>query len=166
MTLKKGLVISGILTGLGLFAYAFYRYAKQQTALLENYTYKILRIKFDVVNLQVIKGKVNILFSSSSDIEVIVSEFYMDFYFNNKKVGYLTDATQFVIPARGSAEIPLDFTLNPQVIFSSATDILAFTLKKQDAAVSVIGYATLKSGFITATLPITYDTTIKEILSS
>jgi hypothetical protein len=166
MTLRKGIVITGILTGLGLFAYAFYRYAKQQTALLENYTYKILRIKIDTINLQTIKGKINLLFSSNSDVEVIVSEFYMDFYFNNKKVGYITDATQFVIPARGSAEIPLDFTLNPQLVFTNAAQILTFTLKQEDAAVKVIGYATLKSGFIRATLPITYDTTIKEILSS
>jgi hypothetical protein len=56
------------------------------------------------------------------------------------------------------------YTLNPQLIFGNVTDILAYTLRQKDAAISVRGYATLKSGFVKATLPLTYDTTIKEIL--
>jgi hypothetical protein len=106
-----------------------------------------------------------VLFGSQSDVEVVVQSFILDFYFNGKKVGYLEDTTEFVIPAKGYTTIPFKYTLNPQLIFSNAVDIVSYALRQKDASISVRGYAKLKSGFVKVALPISYDTTIKQILS-
>lgn len=164
--MKKSILGLTIFAGVGLFAYSLYAYVKRQKNLLEQFTYKITDFSLDTFNLQMIKGKIKVLFVSLSDIEVTVQEFYLDFYFNGERVGYLEDVTAFIIPARGRTEIPFEYSLNPQLIFPNITDILAYTLKSKDASIAVKGYATLKSGFVKATLPINYSTTIKEILSS
>lgn len=162
---RKALIGGTILAGVGLFVYSMYSYAKKQADLLKQFTYKISGFKIETLNLQTVKGTISVLFTSISDVEVVVEKFYLDFYFNGERVGYLEDATAFVIPAHGTTNIPFKFTLNPQLVFGNVADILAYTLRQKDAAISVRGFATLKSGFVKATPPITYDTTIKEILS-
>jgi len=135
--MTKGKVIGiAILSGVAVFGYALYAYAKRQAMLLENYEYKIVDFKMDTFDLQKIK-----------------------------KVGYIEDTTPFVIPAKGYTTIPFKYTLNPQLVINNAVDIVSYALRQKDAAISVRGYAKLKSGFVSATLPISYDTTIKEILA-
>lgn len=160
----RNIVGLSILGGVGVFAYALYAYAKKQASMLENYDYKIADFKIDTLDLQSVKGEISILFSSKSDVEVVIEEFYLDFYFNGEKVGYLEDATAFVLPAQGTTTIPLKYTLNPQLVFGNISDIISYTFNQKDAAISIRGYARLKSGFIKATLPIEYNTTIKEIM--
>lgn len=164
MSLKRTLVGLGILGGIGAFVYAFYSYAKRQAALLDNFTWKLQGLTFDSYDLQAVKGKVNILFSSESDVEIEIQKFVMNFYFNGAQVGYVEDTTPFIIPARGTAPISFSFTLNPQLVFGNITDIISYTIQKNDAAVSLRGFASIKSGFVSATLPITYDSTLNCIL--
>lgn len=164
MSLTKTLVGVGILGGLGAFVYAFYAYANRQAKLLEDFTWKLMGIDFDSYDLQAVKGKVQILFTSQSDVEVQIEKFVMNFYFNGAEVGYIEDTTPFIIPARGTAPISFSFTLNPQLVFGNITNIINYALQKEDAAVSLRGFASIKSGFVSATLPITYDSTIKCIL--
>ena len=162
---KKNIILASIIGGVGLFAYSIYRYIKVQTALLEQFTYKITNFTIDKIDTSVIKGNISILFTSSADIEVTIKEFYLDFYFNGKRVGYLQDLTEFIIPAKGSSNIPFEYTINPSLIFTNVVDIVEYSLKQKNASLEVIGYATLKSGFIKVTLPIQYATTVKELLS-
>lgn len=164
--MKKVTIVSVlVLGGVAAIGYAFYAYASRQAKLLQDYSYKILNFSIDTFDLQKIKGTISVLFGSKSDVEVVVQEFILDFYFNGKKVGYLEDNTEFIIPAKGMTTIPFQYTLNPQLVFTNAVDIVSYALRQKDASISVRGYAKLKSGFIGATLPISYDTTIKEILS-
>jgi hypothetical protein len=164
MSLKKTLIGVGILGGLGAFVYAFYAYANRQAKLLEDFTWKLMGVNFDSYSLQAVKGKVEILFTSKSDVEVQIQKFVMTFYFNGAEVGYIEDTTPFIIPARGTAPINFSFTLNPQLVFGNITNIINYALQKEDASVSLRGFASIKSGFVSATLPITYDSTIKCIL--
>jgi hypothetical protein len=164
MSLTKTLVGVGILGGLGAFVYAFYAYANKQKKLLEDFTWKLMGIKFDSYDLQAVKGKVEILFTSQSDVEVQIEKFVMTVFFNNVEVGYIEDTTPFIIPARGTAPISFSFTLNPQLVFGNITNIINFALQKEDAAVSFRGFASIKSGFVKAAVPIDYDSTIKCIL--
>lgn len=164
--MKKSTIIGvSILGGVAVFGYALYAYAKKQAMLLENYVYKIVDFKMTEFDLQKIKGSISVWFGSKSDVEIVVEKFILDFYFNGKKVGYIEDTTPFVIPAKGYTTIPFKYTLNPQLVISNAVDIVSYALRQKDASVSVRGYAKLKSGFVSATLPISYDTTIKEILA-
>jgi hypothetical protein len=155
MSLKKTLIGVGILGGLGTFVYAFYAYANRQAKLLEDFTWKLMGVNFDSYSLQAVKGKVEILFTSKSDVEVQIQKFVMTFYFNGAEVGYIEDTTPFIIPARGTAPINFSFTLNPQLVFGNVTNIINYALQKEDASVSLRGFASIKSGFVSATLPIT-----------
>lgn len=164
--MNKKLIIGGLIAGgVGLFAFSIYYYIKKQTELIKSFSYKITGLSLGTFTMEMINGKMNVLFTSISDVEVVVKEFYVDFYFNGEKVGYLQDVTEFIIPARGSAEIPFEFNISPVLILNDITDIVKYAIKEKDASLSVDGYATLKSGFLKATLPIKYDTTIKQILS-
>jgi hypothetical protein len=163
--MKKSLVGFSILGGVAVFGYALYNYAKKQANLLQNYDYKIVDFKMDTFDLQKIKGSISVFFGSKSDIEVVIQQFIIDIYFNGRKVGYIEENTPFVIPARGFTTILLNYTINPQLIITNAVDIVSYALKQKDGAISIRGFAKLKSGFVKATLPISYDTTIKEILA-
>jgi hypothetical protein len=164
MSLKNTIIGVGILGGVGAFVYAFYAYANRQAKLIEDFTWKLMGIKFDSFSLQAVKGKVNILFTSQSDVEVQIEKFIMNVSFNQVEVGYIEDTTPFIIPARGTAPISFNFTLNPQLIFGDITNIINYALQKEDASVSFRGFVSIKSGFVKASIPITYDSTLKCIL--
>lgn len=164
--MRKGTIVGlSILSGVAVFGFALYYYAKRQIALLENYKYRIVNFKIDTFDKTKIKGSISVFFGSESDIEVVIEQFYLDFYFNEQKVGYLEDTTPFVIPAKGSTIISFNYTLNPQLVLGNAADIISYAFRQKDAAISIRGFAKLKSGFVKATLPISYDTTIKELLA-
>lgn len=162
--MRKAVVIM-VLGGAGLLGFALYTYVQRQKNLLKQFTYKVTKVGIDSFNMTLIKGNISVMFSSDSDIEIVISEFYLDFYFNGIKVGYLQDENPFVVPARGTTEIPFAFSLNPNLIIGNVADILAYTLKRKDAAISVQGMATIKSGFVKATVPVRYDTSIQEIMN-
>ena len=162
---KKYLVGTAILGGVGLFAYSIYYYIRIQTELLKNFTYLIRKVKLTTFNSQIIKGIIQLDFTNNSDVEVAINEFYLDFFLNGDYIGYLQDTSPFVILKRSTTPISFEFTLNPQLILSNVVSIATFSLKARDAVFSLKGKAKLKSGFVKATLPVTYETTIKEILS-
>lgn len=161
---RKILITSSIIAGIGLFAYSFYYYFKKQIELAKKFEFKILSFNFENFDTQLIKGKLNVLFQSVSDLEIVVKEFAVDFYFNGVKVGYLEDVTEFIVPANSNSIIPLEFVLNPQLIIRDISDIVLYSTKKKDANIDIVGYATIKSGFINLTLPIEYSSTLKEML--
>ena len=154
-----------VLVGGGAVVYALVRYAQKQKALLEQFEYKIVDLRFEKFTPQLLKGNVVVKFTSISDVEITIEQFYLELFFNEKYVGYIEDKTPFVIPAKGFNNISFDFTLNPQLILGNITDIFAYTFNQKDAAIKVTGFAKIKSGFVRATLPITYETTVREILA-
>lgn len=164
---KKGIIlVSSIVAGLGLFGYALFRYFKVQADLLKNFSYKILDFGIERADFQVVKGKLSVLFKSDADVEIVVKRFIVDFYLNGVRIGYIEDTNEFIVPARSQSIIPFQYTLNPQLVFGNAVNIISMALQTNDQIFEVDGYATLKSGFITVSLPINYKTTLKEILSS
>jgi LEA14-like dessication related protein len=162
---KKNIIIASIIGGVGIFAYSIYRYIKIQADLLQKFSYKIIGINFDKFDANLIKGNISVLFTSESDVEVVVKSFYLDFYLNGNRVGYIEEGTEFIVPSRSSTTIPLSFTLNPQLVFTNVVDLIEYTMKTKDASIYISGYAKLKSGFISVTLPIEYNTTLTELLS-
>ena len=152
-----------ILAGLGLATYGVINYFKQQANLLKEFTWKITSFQLDTITLQEVKGNIVIRFSSISNLEFIIEQFILDVYINGQKSGYVNDITQSLIPANGYSDIPIAFTINPQYLFSDATDVLAYTLKQKDAIITLNGYASVKSGFISATIPIKCNCSIQNL---
>jgi len=167
MNKSKGVIlVSSVIAGIGLFGYALFRYFKVQADLLKNFSWKILDFGIERADLQVVKGKLSVLFKSDADVEIVVKKFIVDFYLNGVTIGYIEDTDEFIVPARSQSIIPFQYTLNPQLVFGNAVNIITMALESNDQIFEVDGYATLKSGIITVSLPIKYKTTLKEILSS
>ena len=163
--MNKKIITGAIIGGIALFGYSIYYYIKKQTELLKNFQWKILDFGIKQFDAQVIKGTLSVYFSSESDVEITIKQFLVNFYFNGVYVGYVEEQSKFVIPAKGSAIIPLEYTLNPQLIIGNITDIIAYATKEKDGNISIRGNASVKSGFISSSFPIEYDTKISELLA-
>ncbi len=85
----------------------------------------------------------------------------MDLYFNGAKVGYIEDVSEFIIPAHGYNDIPFSFSIDPQFILSDIVDIIGIAFQSSDATITLDGYVSMKSGFISATLPIKCNCSLK-----
>jgi hypothetical protein len=163
--MKKWVIFGGVVLFVGGITY----YLLEQYRLIRNFTYDILSFNITQFDTNIISGDISILFKNYSNIEITINEFYLDFYFNGYKVGFLQDVTPFIIPpstpnGAGQATIPFEFTLDPSLIITDVSDILAYTIKQKDAAIAVNGYASIQSGFIKGTVPVAYSSTVQQIL--
>jgi hypothetical protein len=158
-------VLIGVLSigGIGLVAYGLYAYFKKQANLIKQFEWKLLSFNLDTITLTLIKGNVTIRFASISDLEFIVTEFILKVYINGHEAGYVNDITQSIIPANGYSDIPIAFTVDPQYLITDVSDILAYTLKQKDAIITLNGYVSVKSGFVSATVPIKCDCSIQKL---
>lgn len=150
-----------ILGGLGVIGFGLYRYVKKQVDLLSDFEWSVLNVSFDKVSPNLLKGKVVFRFTNKSDIEITITKFYLDLYLNNEYIGWLEDKTEFVIPARGFSDIPIGFSVNPQLVFKNAIDIVLLTTKLKDAIFSFDGAASVKSGFVSTSVKIKCDCSVK-----
>jgi LEA14-like dessication related protein len=162
---KKLLTGSIITLGVGMFGYAIYKYFKKQTELLQDFAWEIASFRFTSLDLNLLKGVMSVNFTNKSDIELKITEAYLDFYFDGVNIGYFQDVQEFVIPAHGTTNIPFEFTLNPQVVIGNFTNLILYTTRQKDAAITVKGFVKVKSGFIRGTFPVTYDTTLQQLLA-
>jgi hypothetical protein len=162
--MRKYYIGAAILGGLALFGYSIYRYVKTQSEVLKDFKWQIKDIRFTTFSFSSIKGRLKILFSSKSDIEFVIESFYVDFFFNDKQVGLVDSNDKFIVPANSSTEIGFDFVLNPRDIITNIADIALFTTKAKDAKIKMVGFAKVKSNFVRVTVPIDYETTVKELL--
>lgn len=153
------------LSGMGLIGYAFWRYITIQKDLLSKFTYSLLNIKFSHISMDDITANIVVRFNSIADVEVKVKKFYVDFYLNNIYVGNFEDNGEFTIIANGYADIPVTLKFNPQLIFTNIVDLSLVAININDVAISARGYADVSSSFISATIPISYDSSVKQLLS-
>lgn len=160
--MKTGTKVAlAVLSGVALIGGSIYAYIKKQTKLLYDFDWKLLDVNFDKVSLQVVKGKVKFRFFNKSDIQIVVTKFYMNLSLNQEEIGYIEDVSEFVIPSRGFNDISFSYTINPQFLLKNVTDIIAYATKKKDATITLKGYVKVRSGFIRATIPINCDCSIK-----
>jgi len=159
--MKKTLLVIG---GLSLLGVALYKYFKYQINLLQDYEWKISGFKIKKFSIAEINIDLGILFTSKADLETEVRKIYLDLFLEGKNVGYVTEQKPFIIPARGSHNIILDISVNPKKVITNITDILLNVGKRKDIKFKIDGYADIKSGIFKATLPIKYETTLKEYL--
>lgn len=159
--MRKTLLFVG---GAGILGYALYRYFKVQSKLLLQYDYKIAGIKVKKFTLNELSIDLSIKFISKSDIEAKINKIFLNIFLEGKKVGFITETKEFVIPARGSSIVPLLISINPQLVFRNITDIALGIGRARDVRFGLDGFADIKSGFISTTIPIKYETTLKEYL--
>ena len=89
---------------------------------------------------------------------------YLDLYLDGKNVGFVSETKSFIIPAHGSTNIPLHLSVNPQSIFKNIIDVTLGVYKSKDLRFRLKGFVNLKSGILSTTIPVDYETSIQEYL--
>jgi hypothetical protein len=159
--MKKILLAVG---GLSLLGFGLYKYFKTQADLLTKFTWKLQSFKIRKFSFEELAIDVTFLFTSVADLEAKVQKMYLDLYLEGKNVGYIMEEKEFIIPAHGSSSIPIFVSINPQAIFKNLIDFTLNIGKNKDVRFKMDGFASIKSGFVSTTLPIKYETTLKEYL--
>jgi LEA14-like dessication related protein len=159
--MKKGLLILG---GIGLLGFGLWRYFKKQAEILKDFTWKISGFAIRSFTLNELSIDVTFLFSSSADIEATINRMYLDLYLDGKNVGFVSETKSFIIPAHGSTNIPLHLSVNPQSIFKNIIDVTLGVYKSKDLRFRLKGFVNLKSGILSTTIPVDYETSIQEYL--
>lgn len=157
--MKKALIITGCL---GVLGYAVYRYIMVQTALLKDFSYKIIGFNIQNISRTNLAFTLKIRFINQSSIEATVSKLYSDVFVEGKNIGFIVETKSFVIPAKGSSDIDLYFSVQLKEILTNFVDLLIAVATKKDLMFSLRGTAKVSSGFITATIPINFDSSVKE----
>lgn len=161
--MKKALLLIG---GLGILGFGLYKYFKTQADLLSKYEWKIAGIKILKFSLTSLVLNLKIRFTSKADLEAKIEKIYLDLFLEGKNVGFLTENRSFIIPAKGSSDVDLSVSINPQAVFKNITDIVLGVSKNKDVKLGINGFAKIKSGLFSATLPIVVETSLKEYLKN
>lgn len=159
--MRKILLIAG---GLGLLGYGVYRYFKRQAEILSQFSWKIVSFKIKKFSLTEMSLDVVFMFTSQADIEATINKMYFDLFLEDVNVGFVKEEKSFIIPAKGSTTIPLIVSINPQYVLKNLINVSLGVAKKKDVKFKMSGYVNIKSGFISTTIPVEYETTIKEYL--
>lgn len=154
---------AAIIGGVAMIGGAIYAYFKRQYDLLTDFEWRVMDIRFDNVSLNQLKGKITFRFENKSDIEITISNFYMDMYLNNEYIGWLEDTREFVIPSKGFNDIEFGFSVNPQLLIKNALDIATLGSKLRDAIFSFDGALTARSGFVKAAVKLKCDCSVKNM---
>jgi len=161
--MKKTLLIIG---GIGVLVFGLYKYFTYQAKKLLDFGWEFSGIKINKFSLTELNLVLTIRLISKADIEAKIEKLFLDLYLMGVRVGYLEEDKPFILPARGSSDIPLNISINPQIIFRNIIDVTLGVGKEKDVRFAFDGFAKIKSGIVITTLPIKYDTSIKKYLSS
>lgn len=156
----KTLIIFGGVAFLGGLAF----YLIRQFKLLAQYDYKIVNFKFGKISGNQVVVDVTTRIFNKSNIEATVNKIYLEIFVENAKVGFVRESGQWLIPAKGSSDITMRITLNPKLLLKNAVSVLVSGVKKKDLNFTLDGYANVRSGFLSTTIPITYSDKVSEYL--
>lgn len=161
MGIIKTVIVGGVIVAAGAVGY----YYTRQISLLKSLKYKL--ISFNLGDITGTTGTATMIFRifSDSTISAQVQELYIDVFINGKKLGTIEDNVPFIIPAKGYSDVNLAVTFSPQLILADALNLLTDYLGSQDFAINLNGYVKVKTAFISVSVPFTYDTTLKQIMS-
>jgi LEA14-like dessication related protein len=101
---------------------------------------------------------------NKSNIEATVKKIYLEIFVQNTKVGFVTQEGQWNIPAKGSTDIQMKITVNPQLLLKNAAAVILSGAKQKDLNFTLQGYANVSSGFLSTTIPITYSDKVSAYL--
>ena len=158
-TAKTLIIIGGVAFLGGLFLYM-----RRQFKLLAEYDYKIVGFKFRKLSGTQVTVDVTTRIFNKSNIEATVKKIYLEIFVENAKVGFVTEEGQWNIPAKGSTDIQMKITVNPQLLLKNAAAVILSGAKQKDLNFTLQGYANVSSGFLSTTIPITYSDKVSAYL--
>lgn len=159
-TLKNILIFGGV----GAVVYVLYTFYKKQIGILRNYDYQIIGAKVKKISKNQLEFSTKLRFFNKSKIEVEVQKIYIDIYLEDVMVGFVVEEKPFLVASNGSSDVNLNMTFNPQSLLKKLAGILFTGVLKKDLNFTMKGYANIRSGLVSTTLPISYTDKISAYL--
>jgi LEA14-like dessication related protein len=160
--MKKVIIIGAIVAIVGGGLYYFY---KQQYSQVTNLDFKFLKVSLGKLAATDTILNISLMVTSNSTLEAKVTDLNLEVYINDKKVGNVSELSPIILPAKGSSVVDLKVAINPLQTGMDILDVAASYFKEKNAVVRINGYGKVKTAFIETSVPFTYDTTLKELIS-
>ena len=158
--LKPALIVSG----LGVIGYALFRYYKKQIDFVKDIQYTISGLKIVNIAKEDVTLEIFLKVYNASNVEAKVTEIFLDVIMNGTKVGTINESTEFTIKPTQTTEVSYKFSFNPSLVIKNIVNILTLTVALKDVVIVADGYMKVKSGFLSTTVPFTYQNTLKNLL--
>jgi LEA14-like dessication related protein len=158
--LKPALIVSG----LGVIGYALFRYYKKQIDFVKDIQYTISGLKIVNIAKEDVTLEIFLKVYNASNVEAKVTEIFLDVIMNGTKVGSINESTEFTIKPTQTTEVSYKFSFNPSLVIKNIVNILTLTVALKDVVIVADGYMKVKSGFLSTTVPFTYQNTLKNLL--
>lgn len=159
--MRSGTIILLLLGLIGVGGVLYYYQA--QIKALEDLSFQLISINVGSITEQSAQINIVLRLSSDSTVNAQVTGLSVDVYVAGQKVGNIADAQPFIIPAKGYSDAPLTLTVSPQLLIGNAVSLLTNFSTQGDLAITLVGYVAIKEGFVTLSVPFSYDTTFKQI---
>jgi LEA14-like dessication related protein len=153
-----------IITGFGLIGFALYRYYQKQIDFLKNIQYSLKSVKILNVTKEEVSLEITQRIYNSSNVEATVTEMFLDLYLNEIKVGTIDESNSILILPTKSTDISYKINFEPQLILKNIVNLVTLAVSLKDMTIRAEGYVKVKSGFISTTLPFSYNNNLKSIL--
>ena len=158
--LKPALIVSG----LGVIGYALFRYYKKQIDFVKDIQYTISGLKIVNIAKEDVTLEIFLKVYNASNVEAKVTEIFLDVIMNGTKVGSINESTEFTVKPTQTTEVSYKFSFNPSLVIKNIVNILTLTVALKDVLIVEDGYMKVKSGFLSTTVPFTYQNTLKNLL--
>jgi LEA14-like dessication related protein len=158
--LKPALIISG----LGVIGYALFRYYKKQIDFVKDIQYTISGLKIINIAKEDVTLEIFLKVYNASNVEAKVTEIFLDVMMNGTKVGAINESNEFTIMPTQTTDVSYKFSFNPSLVIKNIVNILTLTVALKDVVIQADGYMKVKSGFLSTTVPFTYENTLKKLL--
>ena len=158
--LKPALIVSG----LGVIGYALFRYYKKQIDFVKDIQYTISGLKIVNIAKEDVTLEIFLKVYNASNVEAKVTEIFLDVIMNGTKVGSINESTESTIKPTQTTEVSYKFSFNPSLVIKNIVNILTLTVALKDVVIVADGYMKVKSGFLSTTVPFTYQNTLKNLL--
>jgi len=159
--MKKTLIIVALVAVVGTGLYFYY---KKQSTLLQEMRYDIVGFNVQQVTSDKIIVNMKLRITSDSVLQTEITDLNIDIYVDDVKIGTVNNLAKFILPAKGYTIVDTKVTILPGEASKSALDLVYGFIRTNDTRVRIEGYAKAKIAGINIPTPISYSTTLKEII--
>jgi len=153
-----------VVGGVGIIAYALYRYYKKQVDFLKDITYQISGVGIRTITFNEVTLDISAKIYNASNVEATVKEMYLDILLNGIKVGSVNEVKDITILPTQTSIVQFSFTFNPRLIAGNIVNIVSLTTLLKDVIFTAKGYVKVQSSFITTSIPFEYENNLKSLI--
>jgi LEA14-like dessication related protein len=169
MNIKKIVVTTSVLAGIGAIVYGLYKFYKYQVSLAMEYCYKISNYKINALDQNGINMDLFIKIENKSDFVITIVGYDLDILINGKDVGHIVSSSQYTLLNKSITEISVNVLFNPLASFNlmDVVSLLSYAATdKSKFIVEVKGTISGKMNFIQIkNFPIDIKMSLAEILA-